>query len=180
MNIDRAELVKIAQAQQYLLGGKGMEYYGAEQLGEDPSKALSASVSGIPPWVQPPDGHVPFVEAGVVGVGVVGATTVALTFPVPQGYDGVITKIVLTYTGGGFIDGSGDLIWRIYADGTTIKNFNAIDTTLGSAVIPWIVDNIRIYSGQVVRVDINHVANAALGANTAVKLAGYYYPRRGQ
>ena len=149
------------------------------ERGIDPV-ALAAS-AGLAPWVQPPTGHVTFDEQGVAAVPlIVAAPVVVLTFTVPQGYDGVIERISNNYIAGGFVSGSGDLIWRILTDNRPLKNFAVITAELGTLQVPRPVSQIRLYSGQVVQYVVDHIANAALGGNTICTLAGYYYPRRGE
>lgn len=164
----------VTTLQQRALGGRGYLPFAQELRGLDPTEATK---NGTPPWVQPPEGHLPFLEAGVLAVPGVGAAGIVLTVNVPQGYDGVINAISNNYVAGGFVSGSGDLIWRIVADGRVIRNFNNITVELGTLQIPRAIDGIRVFSGQVITYTINHIANAALGGNTVCTLKGYYYPR---
>lgn len=176
MNIDRVELEAVASLQQRTLGGKGLAYYGAVYSGQSPE----VEAGKIPPWIQQPEGHVPFDEQGVALVPAVGVGVVVMTFAVPQGYDGVIEYHSVNYAAGGFVNGSGDLIWTYLADGRAIKNYDAIVSEQGTLQIPRMASKIRIYSGQVIIVQVFHAANAALGGNTIATMIGYYYPRKGQ
>lgn len=167
----------VTTLQQRALGGKGYIPFAAELRGLDP---LAVASNGIPPWVQPPQGHLPFLDHAALAVpGPPGpaAAGVVLTMNVPQGYDGVINAISNNYVAGGFVSGSGDLIWRILADGRAIRNFNNIIVEFGTLQIPRVVDGIRVFSGQAITYTINHPANAALGGNTVCTLKGYFYPR---
>lgn len=167
----------VTSLQQKLLGGKGFAPLAQELRGLDPTVQNGNSV---PAWIQPPEGHLPFLPHGVVAVpGPPGpaAIAVVLTFNVPQGYDGVITGISNNYVAGGFVSGSGDLIWMIQADGRAIRNFNNILVEFGTLQMPREVDGIRIFSGQTIDYVISHPANAALGGNTVCTMKGYFYPR---
>lgn len=169
----------VTTLQQQKLGGRGYAPFAQALRGLDPAEIAN---NGIPPWVQPPQGHLPFLAHDVLArPGVVfpavGAAGVVLTLPVPQGYDGVINALSNNYVAGGFVSGSGNLIWRILADGRAIRNFNNITVELGTLQLPRSVDGIRVFSGQAITYTIDHIANAALGGNTVCTLKGYFYPR---
>ena len=96
---------------------------------------------------------------------------------VPVGYDGVINSYSCNFTGGGFVDGSGDLVWRITRNGNPIKNFEFILTERGDPNQPIKVNDIRIYSGDRVQFLINHANNPALSIGYIIcDLGGYFYP----
>jgi len=139
-----------------------------------PAKARTQTA--YPPWVYPPDGHLPFIERNAVVLPGVGSSAVVLEFRVPLGMDGVIKRVSNLYLGGGFVSGSGDIIWRILADGRAVRNFANITSEYGSLSSPIDVDGIRIYSGQLIQYTVTHVANLALGDLTLCHLSGYYYP----
>lgn len=164
----------VARLQQDQLGGRGFRPFAAELRGLDPTDVVNG---GIAPWIQPPQGHIPFLEAGVLAAPGVGAAGVVLTMPVPSGMDGVINGISNNYVAGGFVSGSGQLVWRILADGRAIRNFNNIIVEFGTLQIPRVVDGIRVFSDQTITYTIDHIANAALGGNVVCTLKGYFYPR---
>ncbi len=164
----------VARLQQQQLGGKGFRPFAAALRGLDPADAARNEIA---PWIQPPQGHIPFLPAGVLAVPGVGAAGIVLTLPVPQGMDGVINGLSNNYIAGGFVSGSGALIWRILADGRAIRNFNNIIVEFGTLQIPRVVDGIRVFSGQTITYTIDHIANAALGGDTACTFKGYFYPR---
>jgi hypothetical protein len=134
---------------------------------------------GMPPWVIPPVGADPYDETAVATIGVVGTTTTILSFLVPYGYDGVIKRFYHNYLGSGYLDGSGDLVWRILADGRPIKNFGNILTQMGNASTPRLIDGIRIFAGQTITYVVLHAANPLLTDACTASLAGYFYPRTG-
>ena len=164
----------VTRLQQNILGGRGYAPLAQELRGLGPSEIVG---NGVAPWIQPPEGHLPFLESGVAATPAVGAAGIILRLNVPQGYDGVINGLSNNHIPGGFVDGSGQLIWRILADGRAIRNFNNIIVELGTLQIPRSVDGIRIFSGQAIDYTLDHIANAALGGNTVCTLKGYYYPR---
>ncbi len=128
---------------------------------------------------RPPSGHLVFNETAAIDVPLVGAgETTILTYRVPTGYDGVIWELQLCLQSTGLlIPGSGDIVWRIYADDTTIRNFSNITNEFGNLVSgPEEVDGIRIRNSQVIKVTIDHVANGLISGKTVARMKGFYYP----
>jgi hypothetical protein len=61
----------------------------------------------------------------------------ALNFQIPVGYDAVISGLVLSYAGAGFVEGSGDLIWRVKLNRRWAKDFGNIQNSLGTVQTPY-------------------------------------------
>ncbi len=145
------------------------------------SKADSLASLGtqvtLKPWIDEPEGSVPFDEQNGIALPLIGAgDTVVLTFVVPIGYDGVIKWLSNNFLGGGFVGFSGDIVWRLFADNKTIRNFSNIQAEKGTPGIPRQISPIRIYSGQTITYTVNHVANVALNGQVVCSLVGYIYP----
>lgn len=129
------------------------------------------------PWGPYPTGRLPFDQVGTVNLPAVGAgDTTVLTFQVPLGYDGVTQYYSLNFMGGGFTEGSGDIVWRILQNGATVRNFENITSERGTVYIPRPVANLQFFSNDIITVVVNHIANAALIGQVIVSLNGYYYP----
>lgn len=108
-----------------------------------------------------------------------GLDTLVTEFVVPMGYDGVITSVVNFYTGAGFAEGSGDLVWRVRVGLRWARNFGQIDTTLGSLASPCPLfrGGIRISSNQRIQYFVNHaVASGLAGGRIVCGLFGWFYP----
>lgn len=171
------ELTGLAELNTKLIGNTGIL---GQPLANDQGAPLEPPLFVRRPWLDPPSGFFPFDEQNGIALPAVGAgDTVVLTFVVPEGYDGVINKISNTYTAGGFVGFSGDIIWRIVANGKPIPNFQNIRNEKGTTQQPREISPIRIYSGQVIQYIVNHAANIGLVGNTICSLTGYYYPNRG-
>ena len=100
---------------------------------------------------------------------------------VPIGYDGVINKVVVSFTGSGFDDGSGNLIWRVKAGERFLRNLGNIDQTYGSFQNAWAVplSGNRVVSGQYITVYVNiPVLSPISGGVIQAGLFGWFYPRR--
>jgi hypothetical protein len=171
MNQDTIDLQAI-YGQTVKVLGQGAVFAQLSQIEGDTS-------GGMPPWVIPPAGADPFDASNVVQIGVIGTTTTILSLLVPYGYDGVIKRFYHNYLGSGLVDGNGDVIWRMLADGRPIKNFGNILTQMGSANTPRLTDGIRIFSGQLITYVVYHANNALLTDLVTASLAGYFYPRSG-
>ena len=171
MNQDTLDLQSIYARSIKVLGAGAA--FGAQSLAENDL------TGGMPPWIVPPSGADPFDETAVATIGAIGAIVTIVSFPVPYGYDGVIKRFYNNYIGSNYVDGSGDLVWRILADGRPIKNFGNIITQMGSANTPRLTDGIRVYSGQVITYVVLHAANGLLTDQSSASLAGYFYPRTG-
>lgn len=135
----------------------------------------------VPPWVQRPNGYVPFNNfGGIATPAATGVDTVVLTFTVPTGQDGVILGIITQYSAGTLIQGSGDLTWKIKQNGVAMTGYDSITFTLGSfSINPFPLQPLRIYSGDVITMTVAHAATSGL-PYTATKvlgmLGGYFYP----
>lgn len=135
--------------------------------------------SDRPPWIEPPAGAEPFEFVAAIPTPAAGVTAVVLQFGVPYGYDGVIRRVSHNYTGGGFVQGSGDLVWRLFRDGAAVRNFESLTIEFGSIQTPRPIDAIRIFSGQVITYEVEHSASSGLpvaGTQIVCALGGYFYP----
>lgn len=130
------------------------------------------------PWIDEPDGSVPFDQQNGLALGVVGTVQVVLSLLVPVGMDGVI-KFLSNNVAFPFNEFSGDLQWQIKRNGAAIRNFDNILNQKGSIQQPRAVSPIRIYSGDLVTYVITHIANPALNGQVICSLNGYFYPSQG-
>lgn len=130
------------------------------------------------PWLYPPPGFRSFDWVRSIATPAVGVETTVLGFSVPVGFDGVIRRISNNFTGGGFIQGSGDLIWRIRVNNRVVQNFGAILTEFGSISQPREIDGIVVRAGQAVTYSVT-CSNAALSGGSYVVccFSGYYWPK---
>lgn len=136
------------------------------------------------PWnIMPPQGR-RFQEINTITLPAnVGVDNELVNFRVPVGYDGVIRSLVNRFLGFGFIEGSGDLAWRIQLSRRFANDYGNILTSLGDLTSPCQMRSggIRIYSGQTIRylVSLGAAAAAHLDPNGRIlcALTGWFYPR---
>jgi len=107
-----------------------------------------------------------------------GVDTQILSFRVPLGYDGLLYSVLCKYQGMGYVNGSGDLIWRLRQNEYWIKSFHAIPTELGDYTAYLQLDEyIRVYSGQTVRAyGWLSPLSGMVGGSMIAALQGWYYP----
>lgn len=142
----------------------------------------SAVVYDKPPYlVMPPQGN-QFQQTGAVTLpGVAATNTLVVQWRVPVGYDGVITSLINFWSGGAgtFVEGSGDIVWRVQINRRWVRNYGNITTTLGSLTTPCQLfrGGIRIYANELITYYVSHAANAGLtGGNAVCSFLGYIYP----
>ncbi len=144
----------------------------------EPFTGAGVQVDRLPEWVYPPASHEPFEYIGYVAVPALGGEANVVQFTVPDGRNGVIVRIANNFVGAGFNEGSGDILWRIEADGASFKNFEAIPASLGNPALPSTINSLRIFERQVITLVVRNVAIAAPGgALSGGRLGGWFYPR---
>lgn len=133
------------------------------------------------PWIDEPSGATSYDEQGGVALPALpdtGAITV-LTVQCPVGSDGVIKNLACNVNFGGFVQFSGDIVWRLKINGRPVKNYSNILAEKGTSQVPRIISPIRIYSGDIVTWEVEHVANNLLAGQIICSLGGYTYPQKG-
>jgi hypothetical protein len=139
-----------------------------------------------PIWIDPPVNWENIDRAAYVTLPAINTTGTILSFTVPPGRNGVIKKIANNFVGGGWVEGTGDVIWRILVDGTPppgATTYNNIVNSLGSPASPTEIPGFRIFENQVVSVvAFNNPAGpnggvVVAGQLVGARLVGYHYPR---
>lgn len=141
--------------------------------------------------VIPPFGALTFNEFKAIPLPVPAAGEVVLfTFPVPLGYDGIITGQQNGYINvgsGQFLEGSGDIVWRIAVNQDTalryLKDCGAILFSLGQINnLQTVPGGMRLYSGNTVTL-ITSAPNTSGSlpppgtGQIFAGLHGWFYPR---
>lgn len=142
------------------------------------------------PWIFQPDSGRPLREIGSKSVSAIPFTstnTAVLQFPIPIGYDGVIDSIVcgLTANGAtGFIEGSGDIVWRLAAITSSqpryLRDMGNILFSQGSLLTPThTLNGLRVYSGDLITFYASIPATSLISPAATVVCAcmGWIYSR---
>lgn len=142
------------------------------------------------PWVTMPSNGRRFRELSSIAIAGIpegsydGVTLIPiLSWLVPVGYDGVIDTIIANVSGNnnGFVEGSGQVSWRLAANFRYLRDVGNIQFSLGSLLtpIPDTNSGLRVYSGNIVTMGVT-LSAAAFGALTGTIVTatfGWIYPR---
>lgn len=134
----------------------------------------------LPLWIYPPINWENVDQVNYTNLPAIGAEAVILTFQVPSGRNGIINKVACNFVGGGWVEGSGAVLWRILVDQGTppgANSYEAILASLGSPAQPVGIAGFRIFENQVVTVEIFNVSVVVSGQLAGARLCGYLYPR---
>ncbi len=103
-------------------------------------------------------------------------------FVVPHGYDGVLNRFICGFTGDGFVDFSGSIVWRLKIGIRFAKDLGNVTVSYGSFQNAMLVPgyNIPLVSGQTVTLLANiPLGSPVSGAGTVTAGAfGSFNPRR--
>lgn len=140
---------------------------------------------GLSPWVDAspgaitfnPDKAIPLPDPATIDA-------IVLSFHVPIGYDGIILAQYNCYRGGGvFVEGSGDIVWRVRVNGRYLRDMGNIQFTLGSPQqLSPCPGGLWVMSGNLVE----YVVSAPNGSgslplpgqgNILAGLHGWFFPR---
>lgn len=76
----------------------------------------------------------PYVDMTTVVPGA--AATTVVSFTVPRGQQAKVSALAIVYVGGGFVDGSGNLVWRVLINGAAHKGLGNLQAQIGSMQQP--------------------------------------------
>ncbi len=123
-----------------------------------------------------------FERGSIVTPTTVSGNNVVVEFRVPMGYHGVILGYYALYGGTGFVQGSGDIIWRLKIGGRWEHNFGQLLFSIGSFANPLPVQqSMWLESGQLITMYVN-VPNTSgliqIGTSRILcGLQGWFYPQ---
>ena len=133
-----------------------------------------------PTWIDPPEQweNLDLIAYGALPA--IGGETTIISFVIPPGRNGVINKVACNFVGGGWVEGSGGVIWQILVDGAPppgATSYDSIPASLGSPANPVSIAGFRVYQGQLLTLEISNVNIAVAGQLAGGRLCGYLYPR---
>lgn len=135
-------------------------------------------------WVRAPKAATPFRKTGAVPTPLaISGDVVVLDFQVPVGYDGVIAGIFNTYTGPGFLEGNGDIQWRLLINKVYAIHLGLVLVTLGSQAASYpVFGGIEVQSGTRIQyiVNVPNLSGGILPINSRIVcgLEGLFYARQ--
>lgn len=107
-----------------------------------------------------------------------GGAVDVLAFSVPPGQGCVLRWLAIVAIGGGYVDGSGNVIWRVLVNGSAIQGYEELACQVGTLAQPsdtHIVAN----EGDLVEITVEVPAgqpNMPVGATTAARAKGWFFP----
>jgi hypothetical protein len=153
---------------------------------QDPGQGQGTSNRpNLPPWIYPPTNWENIDQDNYVLVPAIGSTVVIISYVVPPGRNGVINKVANNFVGGGWVEGTGDIVWRILVDGTPppgATSYDSILASLGNPASPTGVAGFRIFENQLLTlVAFNNPAGAnggvvVAGQRVGARFCGWNYP----
>lgn len=109
-----------------------------------------------------------------------GATAVQLlSYTVPQGLMAVITGLIIEAIGGGFSDGSGNVVWRCWVNGAGQDGYEDITAHIGNFDYPPPPVQFVLTENDVFYITVEvPAAQPAMpaGATTGARIQGWTYP----
>jgi hypothetical protein len=146
---------------------------------------LGAPVWDTPPWQSMPSNGIPMSQMFsqlTASFPFDGSDTLLGAFQVPSGFDGAINRFVCSFTGTGFTDFSGSIVWRLMVGSRFARDLGNVVNTYGSFQTAFLVpgsDIIRLTSGQSVLLFAS-IPNGSpvTGGAVAAGAFGWLYPRR--
>ena len=130
----------------------------------------------------PPESKPFLKQAGITTPTTASGDNVVVKFLVPTGWDGLLSGLYWNYSGAGFAQGSGDIIWRVQVNQYFLKDLSNCPFLLGDPVNPVPLTQGKILlSGQTVRAVVNVPnlsGNIQIGNSTVYAgLLGFLWPR---
>ena len=149
---------------------------------------VGAPFFGIPPWIQKPLNGIDykklffqpltaFQTAGAFN----GVDTVIGQWRVDHAFDGVITKLVFGFTGDGFDQASGSIVWRLKYGQRYARDLGNVLNTYGDLQTALLVeaDHIQLISDHTVTLYANIPAGSPVsGGQVFGGTFGWMWPRR--
>lgn len=138
-------------------------------------QAAETTPAALPPWNFPTWDSKFFDRVEVIALPGLGLTAQIVAFFMPAGFTGVVKWLSNIYLGGGFTDGSGNLIWQVLIDGQPVEDYQAITAQLGTLPVPT-ETFIPVMENQTVSVTITTVVVPGGGASSGARLKGWRWP----
>ena len=142
------------------------------------------------PWTAMPKGGRRFKPISTLlvsdAIPFTGLDVPVLNERVPIGYDGVISDVVCEIVANGstgFLDGSGDITWRLSSDGRFLRDMGNLKVQVGSLINPSPVPRgmLRVFSHDLLQFSVNFAVGAEVRINPNARIVcsitGWYYPR---
>lgn len=137
-------------------------------------------------WVDPPHGAIQFnPDKSIPLPAAASGDVVVFSFRVPIGFDGIVLGQYHQYTGlGTFIEGGGDLAWRVKVNGRYLRDMGNMLVSLGSTKqLSPCPGGLWLHSGNLVEYIVTAPNTSGLlplpgQGNILAGLNGFFFPRK--
>lgn len=110
------------------------------------------------------------------GVGSAGPVDV-LAYQVPQGFNAVVQYMAIVHIGGGFVDGSGNVIWRVLINGGSAPGLDNQTYQIGTLAQPREIVIVLVENDLLeITVEVPAAKVMPANASTAALITGWEYP----
>jgi hypothetical protein len=128
-----------------------------------------------------PNGAIEYLERGIIVTPGPGVDNLVVQMDVPIGYESMLYGLLLHYTGTGFTEGSGDIIWRVRVGNHWLKDHgNTLFSRGTPAQLFPLADHVRVKTATRIQVWVNvpNISGAIqVGASNIIcALQGWHYP----
>jgi hypothetical protein len=132
----------------------------------------------LDPTIWPPPEREPIDLVTYVPLPAIGATAIIVSQLIEPGYNAIIRAYANNFVGGGWVEGSGSVLWQIVIDSAPAPGYDSIPASLGSPANPvYHPCGIRVMEGQTVSLLVTNVSVVLAGQLSGGRLMGYYYPK---
>jgi hypothetical protein len=139
------------------------------------------AAAALPSHLFPPAGAQSKNLANYIDVPAPGdPAAVIFSYTVPLGMRLVLNQIGNNFVGGGFSEGSRDLVWQVWDNGSPIEDFEAITGSLGNVAQPTWLSPIIFEEGHTVSFVVLNPAGGPIvsgSGQVGATLRGYYFNR---
>jgi hypothetical protein len=151
-----------------------------------PGVPTQAPRANLPIWLYPSVNWENIDQLAYALLPAIGSTVTIISFTVPIGRNGIINKVATNFVGGGWVEGTGDVVWKVLIDGTpppASTSYDSIFGSLGSPAQPVGIAGFRIFENQTLTVvAFNNPGGpdggvVVAGQRVGARILGYLYPR---
>ncbi|MCU1284485.1 MAG: hypothetical protein JWO13_835 [Acidobacteriales bacterium] len=104
------------------------------------------------------------------------AAITVISYTVPRGMNAVIAFLAIVHVGGGFVDGTGNVIWRVLVNGAGVKGLEALQSQVGAYNNPNVVQLVLQENDVIVVTAEVPAAMAPMVGTTAARFHGFTVP----
>lgn len=146
---------------------------------------MSAGAPGMPPDVSSSvysggKSREPFYTQGSVALPAIGAQAVVVQRAIPYGRNSFLWKLAVDYVGGGFTEGQGGILFRVFRNAAltrSLKGFATLTASMGTVNNPVEIPPAQLYENETLSIVVVNVSIVVAGQRVVGALVGWDYPR---